>query len=326
MEALRKKDKIYVSGHTGMVGRAICQALERKGYYNVLTVSREELDLSDDYSVASYLEDKKPDVVFLAAAKVGGIVANDRYGADFIYENLKIQNNVMWNAHKFDVRRLIFLGSSCIYPKFSDQPIKENALLSGKLELTNRPYALAKIAGLELISSLRQQYERDYFSVMPTNLYGPGDNFDLETSHVLPALIRRFHEAKLQNAEQVTIWGTGQPYREFLYAPDCANAIVHLAETLGKNFFEKTFPYQNERLSHINVGTGSDIQIKDLAQIIREVVGFQGDIAFDTERPDGTPRKRLDTSILSDTGWKPAVALEEGIRLTYRWFLDHVNN
>ena len=321
---LSKNDKIYVAGHRGLVGSAIVESLRARGYEKIITRPRSELDLLDAVAVQRFYAEEKPDVVFVAAAKVGGIHANNVYRADFIYENLVIQNNVIWNAHQSDVHRLVFLGSSCIYPRNAPQPMPETCLLTGELEYTNRPYALAKIAGLELVNSLRLQYGRDYFSVMPTNLYGPGDNFHPENSHVLPALIRRFVEAKASGAKSVTVWGTGTPKREFLYSQDCADAIVHLAASIKVDSLEDS-PQGKKGFFHVNVGTGKDVSISDLAQTIARVVDYHGLIEFDSSRPDGTPRKLLDICYLSEMGWSPRFTLEHGIAKTLNWFKSESN-
>ena len=317
---LSKNDKIYVAGHRGLVGSAIVESLKARGYDKIVTRTRSELDLLDAVAVQRFYAEEKPDVVFVAAAKVGGIHANNVYRADFIYENLVIQNNVIWNAHLSGVHRLVFLGSSCIYPRNAPQPMPETCLLTGELEYTNRPYAIAKIAGLELVNSLRLQYGRDYFSVMPTNLYGPGDNFHPENSHVLPALIRRFVEAKESGAKSVTVWGTGKPRREFMYSLDCADAIVHLAESIALGSLEDS-PQGQKGFYHINVGTGEDISIEELTRIIADAVGFTGLVVFDTEKPDGTPMKLLDVSHLRNTRWKRFRSLQLGIIETLKWYV-----
>ncbi|MBF0441691.1 MAG: GDP-L-fucose synthase [Oligoflexales bacterium] len=322
MSYISNKDRIYVAGHNGLVGGAIVKALTEKGHSNLITRSRSELDLLDVQAVRVFFKKEKPDVVFLAAAKVGGIHANNTFRADFIYENIQVQNNVIWNAHLNGVKRLVFLGSSCIYPRNAEQPIRENALLTGHLEYTNRPYALAKIAGLELVNALRMQHGRDYFSVMPTNLYGPRDNFHPENSHVLPALVRRFCEAKDANAEKVIIWGTGTPKREFLYAEDCADAIVFLAENLDTKIFKDSI-FENEGWSHINIGSGQELSIAELANLISDTVGFKGKIEFDKTKPDGMFRKLLDTTQLKSLGWEPKTSLRSGISATVDWFLNH---
>jgi len=315
---LRKEDKIFVAGHRGLVGSALVEVLEQKGYKNIITRTRQELDLCNQAAVDAFYEDVKPDVVFMAAAKVGGIHANNTYRADFIGENLQIQNNVIWGAHKANVRRLVFLGSSCIYPRNCPQPMKEEYLLTGELEYTNRPYAIAKIAGLELVNSIRQQYGRDWFSVMPTNLYGPRDNFHPENSHVLPALIRRFEEARVSNAESVTVWGTGKPRREFMYSLDCAAAIVALAESQKlETVFSEKF---NKRWSHVNVGVGEDVSIRDLASTIAKVVGYSGEVLFDTSKPDGPVQKLQDISILDMLNIQKKSCLDEGLKNTLKWY------
>lgn len=299
--------KIYVAGHRGLVGSAIVRTLTKAGYENIITRTHQELDLLDQKAVADFFATEKPEYVFLAAAKVGGIMANKNAPAYFIYENLTIQNNVIHNAHKNNVKKLLFLGSSCIYPKLAPQPIKEAYLLTGELEPTNDAYAIAKIAGIMMCQSYRRQYKDNYISVMPTNLYGVNDNFDLETSHVLPALIRRFHEAKINNSQKVVAWGTGSPMREFLYVDDMAEACLYLM----LNYDEPEI---------INIGTGEDITIKELTETIAKVVGFEGEIEWDTTKPDGTPRKLLDVSKLHSLGFKHKVDLEEGVKKTYEWY------
>ncbi|KAA8485470.1 GDP-L-fucose synthase [Arcticibacter tournemirensis] len=306
---MEKKDKIYVAGHRGMVGSAIYRKLQKEGYSNIITRRSDELDLRDQKAVAAFFEEEKPDYVFLAAAKVGGIVANNTYRADFLYENLMIQNNVIHNSYLQGVKKLMFLGSSCIYPKMAPQPLKEEYLLTGPLEHTNEPYAIAKIAGIKMCDAYRDQYGCNFVSVMPTNLYGYNDNYHPENSHVLPALIRRFHEAKVLGKDKVVIWGTGSPKREFLFADDLAEACVSLMET-----------YDEPNL--INIGTGEDITIKELALIIKEIVGFEGNIEFDSSKPDGTPRKLMDVSKLHSYGWKHTVELGDGIRMAYSDFLS----
>lgn len=295
-----------------MVGSAIVRALQRNGFTNIITQKRSELDLLNQQAVAGFFEREKPEYVFLAAAKVGGILANTTYRADFLYENLLIETNIIHSAYKSGVKKLLFLGSSCIYPKMAPQPLKEEYLLSGFLEETNEPYAIAKIAGIKLCEAYRDQYGCNFISAMPTNMYGPNDNYHPENSHVLPALIRKFHEAKEQNLTTVTVWGDGSPLREFLYADDLANALLFLM----KNYNEKPF---------LNVGYGEDISIGDLALLIKEIVGFEGEIVFDTGKPNGTPRKLLDSSRLFSLGWKPVVSLREGIALAYRDFLSNNN-
>lgn len=307
---MEKDAKIYIAGHRGMVGSSIYRLLEEKGYKNLLVRTSKELDLRNQQDVFDFFETEKPDYVFLAAAKVGGIVANNTYRADFLYENLAIQNNVIHASHVNQVTKLMFLGSSCIYPKLAPQPLKESYLLTGELEPTNEPYAIAKIAGIKMCESYRDQYNARFISVMPTNLYGKNDNYHPQNSHVLPALIRRFHEAKLSGASEVTIWGTGTPLREFLYADDLAEACLFLME----NYEEKEF---------VNIGTGTDISIRDLADLIKETVGFEGEIKFDSSKPDGTPRKLMDVSKLSELGWKYKIPLEKGIQLAYEDFLKN---
>jgi len=316
---LTHKDKIFVAGHRGLVGSSIVEALEARGYDKIVTRTRSQLDLLDSMAVQRFYAEERPDVVIVAAAKVGGIHANNVYRADFIYENLTIQNNLIWNAHLSGVHRLVFLGSSCIYPRNAPQPMPETCLLTGELEYTNRPYALAKIAGLELVNTLRLQHCRDYFSVMPTNLYGPRDNFHPENSHVLPALIRRFIEAKENGAKSITVWGSGKPRREFLYSSDCAEAIVHLTENIAGEYLE-ALPSASEGFYHINVGTGEDVSIHDLAHTIANITEFTGKIDFDHSRPDGTPRKLLDVSQLVKLDWRPRVSLTDGIRATIDWY------
>lgn len=304
--------KIYVAGHRGLVGSAIVRNLEAKGYKNIIYRTHKELDLTNQEAVRRFFEEEKPEYVFLAAAKVGGIHANNTYPADFIYENLMIQNNVIKAAHDFEVKKLLFLGSTCIYPKMAPQPIKEEYLLTGSLEETNEAYAVAKIAGLEMCKFFKRQYGDNFISCMPTNLYGPNDNFDLKNSHVLPALIRKFHEAKVNNSEAVEVWGTGTPLREFLYVDDMADACVFLMEN-----------YDGEQ--HVNIGTGEEVSIRELAETVKEVVGFDGELVFNTEMPDGTPRKLTTVDKLHGLGWKHKVSLDKGIRLAYNWFLENYN-
>lgn len=304
-----KQSKIYVAGHRGMVGSAIVRNLKDKGYTNVIGKTSKELNLMRQDEVEPFFEAEKPDYVFLAAAKVGGIHANNTYPAEFIYNNLMIESNIIHSAYESGVKKLLFLGSSCIYPKMSPQPIKEEYLLTGSLEPTNEAYAIAKIAGIELCKFYRRQYGCDFISAMPTNLYGINDNFDLETSHVMPALIRKFHEAKINGDKEVVMWGTGKPKREFLYVDDLADACVHLMNK-----------YNDE--THVNVGTGEDVEIRELAQIIKEVVGYEGEIVNDLSKPDGTPRKLLDVSLLESTGWNYSTKLKDGITKVYDWYLD----
>lgn len=315
--------KVYVAGHRGMVGSAILRQLEARhakgGAVDLVTRARSELDLTDQQAVRSFFQEEKPDAVILAAAKVGGIHANNTYPADFIYENLMMQANVIHEAFAAGVRKLLFLGSSCIYPKQSPQPMAEDALLTGVLEATNEPYAIAKIAGIKLCESYNRQHGTDYRSVMPTNLYGPGDNFHPENSHVLPALIRRFHEAKEQGLEEVVIWGTGTPRREFLHVDDMAAASLFVLDLDARVYQANTRPM----LSHINVGSGTDVSILELSQIVARVTGFGGVISTDPSKPDGTMRKLMDVSRLAQMGWRARIALEQGIRETYQWYLDN---
>lgn len=311
---MNKNSKIYVAGHRGLVGSAIVRGLEAKGFTNIIGRTHSELDLKNSAKVEEFFKSEKPEYVFLAAAKVGGILANSNYPADFIYENLQIQNNVIGMAHKYEVKKLMFLGSSCIYPKMCPQPIKEEYLLSGYLEETNEAYALAKISGLKMCQFFNKQYGTNYISVMPTNLYGPYDNFSGENSHVMPALIRRFHEAKVNNDKEVVVWGSGTPLREFLYSEDMADACIYLMETYeGNDFF--------------NIGTGKEITIRGLAEMVKEVVGYEGELVLDASKPDGTPRKLLDVSRLEEAGWKYKVELRDGIEKAYKWFVEnYINN
>ena len=311
-----KRSLIFVAGHRGMVGSAIVRALQVKNNCDIITRTRSELDLCDQLAVNNFFSENSIDQVYLAAAKVGGIFANNSYPADFILENLQIQNNVIGSAHKLGVNKLLFLGSSCIYPRLAPQPIKEEYLLTGLLEPTNEPYALAKIAGIKLCESISRQYGREYRSIMPTNLYGPGDNYHPENSHVIPALLRRFHEAKTHNAPQVTVWGTGIPKREFLHVDDLAQAAVHIMNYSNIEWKKIVSPEN----SHMNVGTGSDISIFDLAHLIANVVKYEGNIVFDCGRPDGTPRKLLDVSKIQSTGWSNRIELQEGLSKVYAEF------
>lgn len=301
--------RVFVAGHRGMVGSAIIRRLARENC-ELLTAPRSELDLLDQAATIDWMRRERPDAVVLAAAKVGGILANDTFPADFLHDNLQIAINCIGAAHASDVNRLLFLGSSCIYPKFAEQPIREESLLTGSLEPTNEWYAIAKIAGIKLCQAYRRQYGRDYVSAMPTNLYGPGDNFDLQSSHVLPALIRKVHMAKLVSDPTIMIWGTGSPMREFLHADDCADACVHLLET-----------YSDEL--HVNVGSGEDLTILDLTRLVCEVIGYSGQITHDLTKPDGTPRKLMSAERLHAMGWAPSINLRQGIADTYRWFLEH---
>lgn len=301
---MNKSDKIYVAGHRGMVGSAIVRRLQQEGYNNIITRTSGQLDLRNQEAVARFFESEKPDYVFLAAAKVGGIVANNTYRADFIYDNLTIQNNLIHQSFLHKVTKLVFLGSSCIYPKLAPQPLSEESLLTGLLEATNEPYAIAKIAGIKMCDAYRAQYGCNFISLMPTNLYGPNDNYDLEKSHVLPALIRKFHTAKEQGLPEVVIWGTGTPLREFLHVDDLADACLFLMDT-----------YNEAGL--INVGTGTDLSIKDLAMLVAKIVDYKGRLTFDTSKPDGTPRKLMDVSKLTNLGWQAQIDLEKGIKMTY---------
>lgn len=307
---MEKGAKVYVAGHQGLVGSAILRKLISEGYSNIVTLSFQELDLRDQTAVNEFFKKEQPEYVFLAAAKVGGILANNTYPVDFLRDNLLIQTNVIDAAYRYGSRKLLFLGSSCIYPKFAPQPIKEEYLLTGELEPTNEPYAIAKIAGIKLCQAYNRQYQTNFISVMPTNLYGPGDNFDLETSHVIPALIRKFHESKIKGKDQVVVWGSGKPFREFLHVDDLADACLFLMSN-----------YNSSEI--INIGTGKDLSIAELAYLIKDIVGYDGNIIFDTSKPDGTPRKLLDVSKLFNMGWKPRITLEEGIRSTYSWYQEH---
>lgn len=308
---MNKESKIYVAGHRGLVGSAIVRRLKEQGYTNLILRTSKEVDLRDKEQVDNFFETEKPEYVFLAAAKVGGIVANNEYPADFIRDNLLIQTNVIDAAYRNNIEKLLFLGSTCIYPKLAPQPLKEDYLLTGELEPTNEPYAIAKIAGIKMCQSYNRQYGTKYISVMPTNLYGPNDNFDLHTSHVLPALIRKFHEAKEMNLPYVEVWGTGSPKREFLYSDDLADACVYLMNNYVGNEI-------------VNIGVGEDISIKELAQKVKAVVGYEGDIQFDTSKPDGTPRKLVDVTKLNSLGWKASTNLEDGLEKAYQWFLDNI--
>ncbi|SOE21444.1 GDP-L-fucose synthase [Spirosomataceae bacterium TFI 002] len=307
---MEKTSKIYIAGHRGMVGSAIARKLEADGFTNIITRRSAELDLRNQAETLEFLQTEKPDYVFLAAAKVGGIIANNTYRADFLYENLAIQNNVIHGSYLAGVKKLMFLGSSCIYPKLAPQPLKEEYLLTGLLEPTNEPYAIAKIAGIKMCEAYREQYGCNFISVMPTNLYGPNDNYDLQNSHVLPAMIRKFHEAKLENKPAVELWGTGKPMREFLHANDLAEACVFLMEN-----------YDGETL--VNIGTGVDVTIKELAETIQKTVGYEGKINWNTDKPDGTPRKLMDVSKLNGLGWKHNIDLKEGIALVYEDFKNN---
>ena len=311
--------RIFVAGHKGMVGSAIVRQLQSAGYKNIITRNRDVLDLTNQQAVSDFFKTEGIEQVYLAAAKVGGIVANNTYPADFIYQNLMIQCNIIHSAHSANIQQLLFLGSSCIYPKLAEQPMSEEALLTGTLEETNEPYAIAKIAGIKLCESYNRQYGRDYRSVMPTNLYGPHDNFHPENSHVIPALLRRFHEAKLNGDKEVIAWGSGKPMREFLYVDDMANASIHVMN-LDKTIYDEN---TEQMLSHINVGTGVDCTIKELVQTVAKVVGYEGEVKFDTTKPDGAPRKLMDVNRLKLLGWKYSVELENGLTKTYEWFLKN---
>ena len=308
---MEKNSKIYVAGHKGLVGSALVRNLEAKGYTNIIGRTFEELNLTIQADVNKFFEEEKPEYVILAAARVGGIHANNTYPAEFIYDNLMIQNNVIKAAHDHGVKKLLFLGSTCIYPKLAPQPIKEEYLLTGALEETNEAYAIAKIAGLEMCKFFKRQYGDNFISCMPTNLYGPNDNFDLQSSHVLPALIRKFHEAKVNNQPTVEVWGTGTPLREFIYVDDMADACIFLMEN-----------YDGEQ--HVNIGTGEEVSIRELAETVKEVVGFEGELVFNTNMPDGTPRKLTVVDKLHGLGWKHKVSLNEGIKLAYDWFLENM--
>ena len=307
---MNKSDKIYVAGHNGMVGSAIIRKLKMDGYSNILVRSSKELDLRNQRHVEEFFQSEKPDYIFLAAAKVGGILANNTYKASFMYDNLSIQNNVIHAAYKYHVKKLLFLGSSCIYPKFAAQPIREESLLTSELEPTNEPYAIAKIAGLKMCQFYREQYNCNFISLMPTNLYGPNDNFDLKNSHVLPALLRKFHEAKINKNSSVTLWGTGNPLREFLHVNDLAKACIH-------------FMLSYNEKSPVNIGTGKDISIYELATEIKKIVGFEGEILWDKNKPDGTPRKLMDVTKAKQSGWESSITLLDGIRMTYDWYVQN---
>ncbi|HLD22841.1 MAG TPA: GDP-L-fucose synthase [Sulfuricurvum sp.] len=313
-----KNSKIYVAGHRGLVGSAIMKNLESRGYSNIITRTHSELDLTNQYAVSEFFADEKPEFVFLAAAKVGGIVANNTYRGEFIYDNLMIQNNIIHQSYVHNVKKMMFLGSTCIYPRDCPQPMKEEYLLTDTLEYTNEPYAIAKIAGIKMCESYNLQYGTNFISVMPTNLYGPNDNFDLETSHVLPALLRKIHEAKISETPRVEIWGSGKPMREFLWSEDMADACVFLMETRD---FKDTFSTTSEiRNTHINIGSGVEISIHDLAYLIREIVGYNGELYFNATKPDGTMRKLTDVNKLHALGWKHTVELRDGITQMYNWY------
>jgi len=308
---MEQTDKIFIAGHRGLVGSAIRRNLHAKGFDNIVTRGREQMDLCDQSAVFRFLQQERPDYVVVAAAKVGGIHANNTYRAEFIYSNLMVQSNLIHGSYLAGVKRLLFLGSSCVYPRDCPQPMKEEYLLSGPLEKTNEPYAIAKIAGIRMCDAYNDQYGTDYVSVMPTNLYGKNDNFDLDTSHVLPALIRKFHEAKVSGAESVVVWGTGRPLREFMYVDDLADACVFILQQQGLR-------------DMINIGTGQEVSIRELAELVGETVGFKGELVFDTDKPDGTPRKLLDCSRLQALGWEPGIQLREGLKMAYQGFLAHL--
>jgi len=307
---MKQNAKIYVAGHTGLVGSALVRALYDQGYENIITRSSHQLDLRNQQAVNEFFAKEQPEFVFLAAAKVGGIVANNTYPAEFIYDNLMIEANIIEAAYRYGVQKLVFLGSSCIYPRDCAQPIKEEYLLTGALEATNEPYAVAKIAGITLCQSYNRQYHTNFISCMPTNLYGPGDNFDLQNSHVVPALVRKMYEAKITGAPEVIVWGSGKPYREFLFIDDLADTLIFLMNT-----------YEGNEI--VNIGTGTDVTIAELAQLIKEVVGYEGNLVFDTSKPDGTPRKLLDVSKLTQLGWQARTDLKKGLEKTYEWYQIH---
>ena len=313
MSNLTKEDKIYVAGHRGLVGSAIVRSLKRGGYTNIIGRTHAELDLTNQAAVKAFFEEERPDVVVLAAAKVGGINANQTTPAEFAYENMQIQCNVIKCCHDYKVKKLLFLGSTCIYPKMAPQPIPEDALLTGPLEVTNEAYAIAKISGLEMCKFYKMQYGDDFISCMPTNLYGPYDNYDLSNSHVMPAMIRKFHEAKVNNAPTVELWGTGSPLREFLYSDDMADACVYLLEHYSG-------------LQHVNIGTGKEVTIKQLAETVKDTVGYEGEIVWNSDMPDGTPRKLTDVTKLHSLGWTHKVELNEGVKLAYEWFRENVES
>jgi len=320
---MKKNSKIYIAGHLGMVGSAIKQRFIKEGFLNLIVRTHKELDLIDQYSVAKFMASENPDYVIMAAAKVGGILANKTYRAQFIYENMMIQNNLIHAAHEHNVKKLLFLGSSCIYPKLAPQPLKEEYLLSGELEYTNETYAIAKIAGIKMCENYFRQYGDNFISVMPTNLYGPNDNFDLQSSHVLPALIRKFHEAKIENSDVVEVWGSGKPLREFLHVDDLASACVYLMNNL-----DATGLYRGD-ISHINIGSGEEVSILQLAKMIKNIVGYEGKLSFNEEYPDGMLRKLLDITRLNTLGWQSSIKLKDGLKDTYKWYQSletHVNS
>jgi len=317
---MEKNSKIYIAGHNGMVGSGIIRNLKSKGYDNVVSIPSQKYNLINQQIVNDFFEREQPDYVINAAAKVGGILANNTYRGQFIYENMMIQNNLIHAAHEHKVKKLLFLGSSCIYPKFSPQPMKEEYLLTGELESTNEPYAIAKISGIKMCENYYRQYSDNFISVMPTNLYGPNDNFDLQSSHVLPALIRKFHEAKVNNIDFIEVWGSGKPKREFLFVDDLAEACVYILEKVDAETL-----YDKMKVSHINIGCGEDLSIAKLASMIAKVVDYKGGIRYDPTKPDGTPQKLLDISRIKNLGWAPKVTLHEGIRKSYEWYLKQVD-
>jgi len=316
----KKEPRVFVAGHRGMVGSAIIRRLRAGGNASILTVDREDVDLLNASAVNEFFATNRIDQVYLAAAKVGGILANNTYPADFIYQNLMIEANIIHASHVNDVQKVLFLGSSCIYPKHAEQPITEEALLTGPLEPTNEPYAIAKIAGIKLCEGYSRQYGRDYRSAMPTNLYGPGDNFHLDNSHVIPALISRIHQAKKHDAQEVVIWGTGSPRREFLHVDDLADAVVHLMNIARGQYQSETEPMR----SHINVGSGIDVTIRELAELLATIIGYRGKLVFDSDKPDGAPRKLMEVSRLKALGWEAAIDLEDGLRGTYDWYVENI--
>ncbi len=320
---MQKDSKIYVAGHRGLVGSAIVENLKSKGYTNIISKIHAELDLLDQKAVMEFFEKEKPDYVFLAAAKVGGIIANNTFRAQFVYENLQIQNNIIHQSYIYNVKKLLFLGSTCIYPKEAPQPMNEESLLASPLEYTNEPYAIAKIAGIKMCESYNLQYGTNFISVMPTNLYGINDNFDLQNSHVLPALVRKMHEAKTSGAKTVEIWGSGRPMREFLHSSDMADACVFVMENI--DFSDVAKDKKEVRNTHINIGSGEEISIGDLAVLIKRIVGFEGELVFDTTKPDGTMRKLSDVSKLHSLGWKHKISLEDGIKGVYGWYLENIS-
>ena len=319
---MEKQSKILVTGSSGMVGSAVARALQAAGYSNIIKARHAEVDLTNQQQTHDFFASHKPDYVFLAAAKVGGIYANNTYPADFIYDNLMIASNIISSSHKFNVNRLLFFGSSCIYPKHAKQPMTEDALLTGVLEPTNEPYAIAKIAGIKLCESFNRQHQTDFRSLMPTNVYGIGDNFHLKNSHVAAAMLHKFHLAKKQNQSQIVLWGSGSPCREFIYVDDLADAALFIMNLPKEKLAQRT----DEMRSHINVGSGTDISIKELANLVKEIVGFSGDIVWDDKMPDGTPRKLLDVSLLADLGWRSKTDIKQGMEATYKWFIANESN